>query len=49
MLKALQKEIERLGLKLAKWVDAVPQWGDQRDLLISAKGVGRDTRGIHNA
>jgi transposase len=41
ILKPIQKEIERIDLKLDKLVDAIPQWRDQRDLLMSAKGVGR--------
>ena len=41
ILKAIQKEIERIDQKLDKLVDAIPQWREQRDLLMSAKGVGR--------
>lgn len=41
ILKAIQKEIERIDLKLDKLVDAIPQWREQRDLLMSAKGVGK--------
>jgi transposase len=41
ILKAIQKEIERTDLKLDKLVDATPQWREQRDLLMSAKGVGK--------
>jgi len=41
ILKAIQKEIERIDLKLDKLVDAIPQWREQRDLLMSVKGVGK--------
>lgn len=41
ILKAIQKEIERIDQKLDKLVDAIPQWREQRDLLMSVKGVGR--------
>ena len=41
ILKAIQKEIERIDQKLDKLVDAIPQWREQRDLLMSAKGVGK--------
>ena len=41
ILKAIQKEIERIDKKLDKLVDAIPQWREQRDLLMSAKGVGK--------
>ena len=41
ILKSIQKEIERIDHKLDKLVDSIPQWRDQRDLLMSAKGVGK--------
>jgi transposase len=41
ILKAIQKEIERIDQELDKLVDALPQWREQRDLLMSAKGVGK--------
>jgi transposase len=41
ILKAIQKEIEHIDQKLDKLVDAIPQWREQRDLLMSAKGVGK--------
>lgn len=41
ILKAIQKEITGIDKKLDKLVDEVPQWQAQRDLLMSAKGVGR--------
>jgi transposase len=39
--EGIQKEIEWIDLKLDKLVEDVPQWRDQRDLLMSAKGVGK--------
>ena len=41
ILNAIQKEIERIDQKLDKLVDATPQWRNQRELLMSAKGVGK--------
>ena len=41
ILKTIQKEIECIDQKLDKLVDAIPQWREQRDLLMSAKGVGK--------
>jgi transposase len=41
ILKAIQKEIERIDKKLDSLIEAIPQWRDQRDLLMSAKGVGK--------
>ena len=41
IMKAIQKEIERIDQKLDKLVDAIPQWREQRDLLMSAKSVGK--------
>ncbi|TNG03954.1 MAG: IS110 family transposase [Gammaproteobacteria bacterium] len=41
ILKSIQKEIERIDLKLDKLVDSIPQWRNQRDMLMSAKGVGK--------
>ncbi len=41
ILKAIQTEIERIDEQLDKLVEAIPQWRDQRDLLMSAKGVGK--------
>ena len=41
ILKTIQKEIERIDQRLDKLVDAIPQWREQRDLLMSAIGVGK--------
>ena len=41
ILKSIQKEVEYIDQKLDKLVDSVPQWRDQRDLLMSAKGGGK--------
>ena len=41
ILKAIQKEVESIDKQLDKMMDEVPQWRDQRDLLMSAKGVGK--------
>ena len=41
ILKAIRKEIERIDQKLDKLVEAIPQWRNQRELLMSAKGVGK--------
>ncbi len=41
ILKAIQTEIERIDKQLDKLVEAIPQWRNQRDLLVSAKGVGK--------
>ena len=41
ILNAIQKEIERIDQKLDKLVEATPQWRNQRELLMSAKGVGK--------
>lgn len=41
ILKAIQTEIERIDKQLDKLVEAIPQWRNQRDLLMSAKGVGK--------
>jgi transposase len=41
ILKAIQKEIECIDKKLDRLIEAIPQWRDQRDLLMSAKGVGK--------
>ncbi|MEJ2177931.1 MAG: transposase [Gammaproteobacteria bacterium] len=41
ILKTIQKEIECIDEKLDKPVDAIPQWREQRDLPMSAKGVGK--------
>ena len=41
ILKSIQKEIAGIDQKLDKLIDQVPQWRALRDLLISAKGVGK--------
>lgn len=41
ILKSIQKEILLIDKELDKQVDEVPQWQQQRDLLLSAKGVGK--------
>lgn len=41
ILNAIQKEIARIDQQLDKLVEAIPQWRNQRDLLMSAKGVGK--------
>jgi len=41
ILKAIQKEVERIDQQIDKLVEAIPQWRSQRDLMMSAKGVGK--------
>lgn len=41
ILNAIQKEITAIDRKLDTLVNEVPQWQAQRDLLMSAKGVGK--------
>jgi transposase len=41
ILNAIQKEIARIDQQLDKLVEVIPQWRNQRDLLMSAKGVGK--------
>jgi transposase len=41
ILKAIQKEVGKIDQRLDKLVEAIPQWQNQRDLLMSAKGVGK--------
>lgn len=41
VLKAIQNEITLIDQKLDTLVDEVPQWAQQRDLLLSAKCVGK--------
>jgi len=41
ILNAIQKEVEKIDQQLDKLVEAIPQWKKQRDLLMSAKGVGK--------
>ena len=41
ILKSIQKEIEYIDGQLDKLIDEGPEWRAQRDLLLSAKGVGK--------
>lgn len=41
VLKLLQKEITQTDDKLDKLIDEVPEWQEKRDILLSAKGVGK--------
>jgi len=41
ILKSIQKELAGIDQQLDKQIDAVPEWAASRDLLLSAKGVGK--------
>lgn len=41
ILKAIQKEIEGIDKKLDQLINSVSEWRQKRDLLLSAKGVGK--------
>ena len=41
ILKTIKKEIDTIDKQLDKLVDNIAQWRQQRDLLLSAKGVGK--------
>lgn len=41
ILKAIQKEIEEIEDKLDSLISSTPEWARKRDLLMSAKGVGK--------
>ncbi len=41
ILKGIQKEIAQIDHKLDQLMDEVTEWKEQRDLLMSAKGVGK--------
>ena len=41
ILKTIKKEIDAIDRQLDKLVDSIAQWQQQRDLLLSAKGVGK--------
>jgi len=41
ILKAIKKEMDSLDKQLDKLVDSIAEWRQQRDLLLSAKGVGK--------
>ncbi len=41
ILKTIKKEIETIDKQLDKLVDSIAEWRQKRDLLLSAKGVGK--------
>lgn len=41
ILKSIQKEIAKIDDQLDKLMDQIQDWKDKRDLLLSAKGVGK--------
>ena len=41
ILKTIKKEINNIDKQLDKLIDSVAQWRQRRDLLLSAKGVGK--------
>lgn len=41
ILKSIQKQIAIIDQKLDQLIEASPQWAKKRDLLMSAKGVGK--------
>lgn len=41
ILKAIKKELDMIDRQLDKLVDSVAEWRQKRDLLLSAKGVGK--------
>lgn len=41
ILKTIKKEIEAIDKKLDKLIDSMAEWRQKRDLLLSAKGVGK--------
>jgi transposase len=41
ILSSIQKEIAGIDRKLDELIEQVPEWSDTRDLLLSAKGVGK--------
>lgn len=41
ILKSIQKEIAQIDAKLDQLMDEVEEWKEKRDLLMSAKGVGK--------
>lgn len=41
ILKTVKKQSELIDQQLDKLIDEVPEWREKRDLLISAKGVGK--------
>ena len=41
ILKSIQIEVSKIDLQLDKLIDDCPEWSEKRDLLLSAKGVGK--------
>ena len=41
ILKSIQNEIAKIDQQLDKLIDDCPEWSEKRDLLLSAKGVGK--------
>lgn len=41
ILKSIQDEVEKIDQRLDKLIDSCPAWSEKRDLLLSAKGVGK--------
>ncbi len=41
ILKAIQSEVAKIDQQLDKLIDRCPEWAEKRDLLLSAKGVGK--------
>ena len=41
ILNTTQREAEKIDKQLDKLIDSLPEWRQKRDLLLSAKGVGK--------
>ena len=41
ILKTIKKEIDTIDKQLDKLIDSIAEWRQKRDLLLSAKGVGK--------
>ncbi len=41
ILKTIQNEVAKIDQQLDKLIDHCPEWAEKRDLLLSAKGVGK--------
>ena len=41
ILKSIQNEVVKIDRQLDKLIDDCPEWSEKRDLLLSAKGVGK--------
>ena len=41
ILKSIQKEVAKIDQQLDRKIDRCPEWAKKRDLLLSAKGVGK--------